>query len=86
MMIKKKRKTMIDNASLRFPGGSKMIVGDKDIYYVCCALIAAYQGAEKIPQKKRVPFLVDCMSHWADLLQCEDEWMQKLEQFNREVL
>lgn len=82
MKIRKKQKTMIDNASLRFPGGSKMIVGDKDIYYVCCALLAAYQGAEMIPQKKRVPFLVDCMSHWAELLQREERWMEDVERFN----
>lgn len=82
-MKRKKDKKMIDNASLRFPGGSKMIVGDKDIYYVCCALLAAYQGAEKIPQKKRVPFMVDCMSHWAELLQREGDWMQRLEDYNK---
>lgn len=78
----KKNKVTVDNASLCFPGGSKMIVGDKDIYYVCCALIAAYQGAEKVPQKKRVPFLVDCMSHWAELLQREERWMEDVEKFN----
>lgn len=81
-MKRKKDKKTIDNASLRFPGGSKMIVGDKDIYYVCCALMAAYQGAEKIPQKKRVPFLVDCMSHWAELLQREERWMEDVERIN----
>lgn len=82
MKIRKKQKTMIDNASLRFPGGSKMIVGDKDIYYVCCALLAAYQGAEKVPQKKRAPFLVDCMSHWAELLRMEERWMEDVEKYN----
>lgn len=82
MKSRKNQKTMIDNGSLRFPGGSKMIVGDRDIYYVCCALLAAYQGAEKIPQKKRVPFLVDCMSHWAELLQREERWMEDVERFN----
>lgn len=82
MKSRKKQKTMIDNASLRFPGGSVMIVGDKDIYYVCCALMVAYQGAEKIPQKKRVPFLVDCMSHWAELLKMEERWMEDVEKIN----
>lgn len=79
----KKNKVTVDNASLRFPGGSVMIVGDRDVYYVCCALLAAYQGAEKVPQKKRVPFLVDCMSHWAELLQKESDWMQKVEDYNK---
>lgn len=78
----KKNKVMVDNASLRFPGGSVMIVGDRDIYYVCCALLAAYQGAEKVPQKKRAPYLVDFMSHWAELLQREERWMEDFEKFN----
>lgn len=78
----KKNKVTVDNASLLFPGGSVMIVGDRDVYYVCCALLAAYQGAEKIPQKKRLPFLVDCMSHWADLLQREERWMDDVEKLN----
>ena len=81
-MKRKKDKKTIDNASLRFPGGSKMIVGDQDIYYVCCALIAAYQGAEKVPQKKRSSFLVDCMSHWVQLLQIEERWMDDVEKCN----
>lgn len=73
---------IFDPSLVRFCGGSKMIVGDKDIFLVCAALIACIKGIEGLPLKKRSIFHNYMLSEWSRLLSSEAEWLQRIEDFN----
>ena len=84
-MFSRKTINRFDLDSLRFCGGSKMICGDKDIFFVCCALIAAIKGIEDLPLKKRSIPLNHMLIEWKRILASENEWMQVLERYQKEV-
>lgn len=85
MKIRVKKNSAFDTfdpASVRFCGGSRMIIGDRDIFLVCAALIAGIKAIEGMPLKKRSIFHNFMLSEWSRLLASEAVWMQQLERFN----
>ena len=80
-MRKKKTYDSFDPASVRFCGGSKMFVGDYEVFFVCCALMAGIKGIESIPLRKRSIFHNFMLVEWQKLLASQSEWMQRLEDF-----
>lgn len=82
-MFSRRKQDSIDLAHIRFCGGSEMIVGDENVFYVCCALIAGIQAIEQLPQRKRSIFQNHMLYEWKRLLAYQADWMQKVEDFNK---
>ena len=82
-MLRRKTINRFDLDAIRFCGGSKMICGDKDIFFVCCALIAAIKGIEELPLKKRSIPLNHMLIEWKRILADEKDWMNRLEEFQK---
>lgn len=82
-MFSKRKNDTIDINTICFCGGSQMIVGDENIFYVCNALIAGIKAIEDLPMKKRSIYLNHMLYEWKRLLSQQSEWMQKLEEFNK---
>lgn len=82
-MFARRKQDYIDLVHIRFCGGSEMIVGDENVFYVCCALIAGIKAIEELPPRKRSIFQNHMLYEWKRILEREADWMQKLEDFNR---
>lgn len=82
-MFSRRKNDSLDLVHLRFCGGSEIICGDENVFYVCCALIAGIQAIEQLPQRKRSIFQNHMLCEWKRLLAVQNEWMKKLEDYNR---
>lgn len=81
-MFSRIKKQSIDLARICFPGGSEIIVGDKNVFYVCCALIAGIKAIEELPQRKRSYFQNHLLYEWKRLVAAQSDWMKKVEEYN----
>ena len=78
-MRKKKKTNEIDPRGIKFCGGSKMIVGDYDVWCAVCAMLAGIQAINDIPIKKRSYFHQFMLEEWSRLIADQADWMIKLE-------